>query len=108
MFFFASLFQARAGSGVFGSRALLTDLPAQAASAEIRAKVTTAEKIREVADSANVRTGRVKLFMVTESPRFLAINPTTNRKNGRNDDDLHPSARNPDFHNKKIDTLKVL
>ena|SRR5712664_2297790 len=54
--------------------ALLTDLPAQAASNEITKTVAIAEKMKLVADSAKVRAGRAKLFMVTTSPWVLKSN----------------------------------
>ena len=43
--------------------ALLTDLPTQAASAEITNSVTRAERTKLVAESASVRAGRIKLLM---------------------------------------------
>ncbi|HEY5074863.1 MAG TPA: hypothetical protein VII34_09215, partial [Pyrinomonadaceae bacterium] len=43
--------------------ALLTGRPTQAASNEITNRVATAEKVKLVAESANVRAGRIKLFM---------------------------------------------
>ena len=54
--------------------ALLTGLPTQAASNDITKTVAMAEKMKLVAESAKVRAGRMKLFMVTTSPRVLKSN----------------------------------
>jgi len=43
--------------------ALLTELPAHAASSDKTKTVAMAEKTKLVAESANVRAGRIKLFM---------------------------------------------
>jgi hypothetical protein len=51
--------------------ALLPGAPAQAAKAEITSKVAIAETIREVADNANVRAGRVNFVMAKASPQVF-------------------------------------
>jgi thiamine phosphate synthase YjbQ (UPF0047 family) len=56
--------------------ALLTGLPTQAASNDNTKTVAIAEKVNLVAESAKVRAGQAKLFMVTTSPR-VCINRTT-------------------------------
>jgi hypothetical protein len=53
--------------------ALLTGRPTQAASNAIKKTVAIAEKVKLVAEIANVRAGRKKLFMVWTSPRFVLI-----------------------------------
>jgi len=50
--------------------ALLTGLPAQAASTEITASVASAEKTNDVAEIANVLAGRAMFLMVKASPRI--------------------------------------
>ena len=58
MVFFAVAFPAIA----LDPGALLTGLPTQAASRDMTKTVAIAEKTKLVAESANVRAGRIKLF----------------------------------------------
>ena len=49
-----------------GAPALLTDLPEQAASTEIKEIVAIAEKMKNVVERTNVRVGRLRFFMAMQ------------------------------------------
>jgi hypothetical protein len=65
--------------------ALLTGLPTQAASKDMTKTVAIAEKMKLVAEIANVRAGRKKLFMVSGvSSKFALIEQPVDERRGKN------------------------